>query len=201
MAEVVTLIGDVVDSGGAPDRRALHRALSAAIAGVNEAFRPLTPLRVTVGDEFQGAFAALGPALQATLRLRLAMAPYDVRFGLGRGTVTVLSEEPRVEDGPGWWAARAAIEEVATLQRRAATRSVRTLFDDPAVNAALLLRDELLAQLGDHDMSVLSDMISGMSQEQIAARLGVSPSAVSQRVRRASLGVLLRSDELLGGLA
>ena len=39
----------------------------------------------------------------------LALLPVvDVRHGIGWGPVSVLGEEPRVEDGPGWWAARAS---------------------------------------------------------------------------------------------
>ena len=49
-------------------------------------------------------------------------------------------------------------------------------------------------------MSVLSGMVGGMSQQQIADDLGISPSAVSQRVRRDGLGAILAIDELLGAL-
>ena len=73
----------------------------------------MTGLRVTVGDEFQGTYATLGEAVEAALRVRLALLPeVDTRFGLGRGEVTVLDARRGIEDGPGWWAARAAIEEV-----------------------------------------------------------------------------------------
>lgn len=196
---VIGLIGDVVASRAAVDRAVLHGALEQAIDRVNRDFEPATPLRITVGDEYQGGFASPGPAIRATLRLRLLLAPYDVRHGLGRGEATVLSESPRVEDGSAWWQARAAIEHVKELQGRAATRSVRTWFaDEPALTAALLTRDELLARLDDRDLSVLAGMLDGMSQEEIARSLEVSASAVSQRVRRNGLAAIVNADALLG---
>ena len=150
----VAVMGDLVASREADDRNALNQALvdvlEAANHGVDQQWRPVTPRRITVGNEFQGVFATLGAALRATLRIRLALTPYDVRFGLGRGDVTVLSEEPRVEDGPAWWAARHAIEVGAVAQRRAASRSVRVTYasdpvgsTDPAVAAACSLPDDL----------------------------------------------------------
>lgn len=196
---LVGLIGDVVASREATDRAALHRALDRALDRVNHDFEPVTPLRITVGDEYQGGFASAGPAIRATLRLRLLLAPYDVRHGLGRGEATVLSETPRVEDGSAWWQARAAIEHVKEQQSRAATRSVRTWFaGEPAVCAALLTRDELLARLDERDLSVLAGMLGDMSQEEIARSLDVSASAVSQRVRRNGLAAIVNADALLG---
>lgn len=210
-APTATLIGDVVASRATGDRRRLHRALLGALDEVNGAMEPSVPLRVTIGDEYQGCFATVGQALRATLRLHLALhAMADVRHGVGWGSVTVLSKEPRVEDGPGWWAARAAVESVHDAQSRASTRSCRTAYrlaedvtgpDPAAVNAALLLRDEALAGLADASVSVLSGMLSGMSQQQVADELGVSASAVSQRIRRDGLAALARADELLGGVS
>jgi len=208
-----TLIGDVVGSRAVGDRGRLHAALTEELARLNggDAPAPVVPLRVTVGDEYQGCFGTVGDALRAALRLRLALAPYaEVRHGVGWGAVGVLSEEPRVEDGPGWWAAREAIEAVHRAEGRPASRSLRTAYapadgvEGPApaaVNAALVARDELVARLDATGLSVLDGMLAGMTQQQIASRLGVSPSAVSQRVRRGGLGSIVRVDELLGELA
>src|SRR6478672_7826292 len=98
------VIGDLVGSRSAPNRRALHRAIERAL---------VSALRITVGDEFQGAYATLGAAIEAALRVRLELLPgADVRVGIGRGPVQLLDAERGIEDGPGWWAARAAIEAV-----------------------------------------------------------------------------------------
>src|SRR6478752_1933322 len=123
------LIGDVVSSRSAADRAQLHARLTTLLAEVKAAFETTAPLRITVGDEFQGTFATVGAALAASLRIRLGMLPdHDVRHGIGWGEVRVLDEEPRVEDGPGWWAAREAIQEVKEAQDRPASRYRSTSF-------------------------------------------------------------------------
>lgn len=205
-----TLIGDLIGSRTSTDRRDLHARLEAAVLAVNERFAPPTPLRIQLGDEYQGVFATLGDALQASLLMRLALLPdHDVRHGIGRGSVEVLGEEPRVEDGPGWWAARAAIEQVAQAEGRPAMRSLRTAYAvpadepdaaEPAVNASLVLRDHLVGGLSERSLSVLRGLLAGESQRDLAGVLGISPSAVSQRVRADGLGAIVAAHELTGGM-
>lgn len=204
---MAALIGDVVHSRRAGDRHALHERLATALEQVNDLLDPVTPLRVTVGDEYQGGFATVGGALRASLRLRLALAPEaDVRHGLGWGEVTVLQEEPRIEDGPGWWSARDAIHDVERAEGRAGSRLRRTVFrraegtagPDPAtLEAMLILRDQLVGGLDDRSLHVLRGLLAGTTQRDLAAELGVSASAVSQRVRSDGLAALVAADAAL----
>ena len=203
-----TLIGDVVASRTAEDRAALHARLLEVLAEVNRTCAPTTELRFTVGDEFQGAFATVGQALQASLRLRLGLLPeHDVRHGLGWGEVTLLQADPRVEDGPGWWAARDAIHQVQQAQEHPGSRFRRTAYctaiegvgpDPDLVEAALLLRDAAVGALSEKSTSVLRGLLAGRTQRELADDLGISASAVSQRVRGDGLAALVAADESLG---
>ncbi|MFB9311987.1 SatD family protein [Nocardioides plantarum] len=203
---VVRIIGDVVGSRGVEDRLGLHQRLSRVLAEANDRWD--ADLRITVGDEYQGTVASLGAAVAVTLAVRVALLPdHDVRHGLGRGPATVLDHDRAIEDGPGWWAARAAIEAVADLEASAVTRTARTAYrsvgsDDPAgdpagdpaapaVEAALLARDELVGRLDARSLSVLRGLLGGRSQRELAEEAGVSASAVSQRVRRDGIGVVV----------
>lgn len=200
------VIGDLVGSRRSPDRTALHARLTMALAEANR--RHQGDLRITAGDEYQGRFATVGEALRATLTLRLALLPdADVRHGIGCGAVESLDEQ--VEDGPGWWAARAAIEAAKEAQERAGTRSLRTAYrlapdtagpPQAAVNAALLGRDELLGRLSGRGVSVLRGLLSGRIQRELAEEEGVSASAISQRVRSDGLAVLVAMDDEMGGV-
>src|SRR5690606_28313171 len=97
------VLGDLVDSRRTKDRAALHARFREAIERANAELQPRTPLRITVGDEYQGAFDTVGQALRAALWLRLQLLPLgDLRHGIGWGEARVLEEEPRVEDGPAW---------------------------------------------------------------------------------------------------
>lgn len=206
------LIGDLVASRRAPLRQRLHGRLAEALAEVNE--RWAADLRITVGDEYQGTLPSLGAATSAALMVRLALLPEaDIRHGIGCGATAVLDPDRGIEDGPGWWAARSAIKEAEELAGRAATRSARTSYRaaegapapavvaQDAVRAALLGRDELVGRLDERSLVVLRGLLTGRSQRQIAEEAGVSPSAVSQRVRHDGLGVVVSMTQWLEGLA
>jgi hypothetical protein len=148
--------------------------------------------------------------LRATRWLRLALTPeVDVRQGVGWGPVETLQDDPRVEDGPGWWAARAAIVAVEEDAGRPGHRRRRTAYrlapgfdgpDERALNAALILRDELVGGLSPRSLGVLRGLLSGRTQREIAEKEGISPSAVSQRVRTDGLAALVATEEILGGI-
>ncbi len=193
----VVVIGDVVGSRNAADRGVLHSILTRALAEVNDRWD--ADLRITVGDEYQGTVASVGVATELTLALQLALLPeHDVRHGIGHGATTVLDEGEQIEDGPGWWVARDAIDEVKERAARAATATARTAYasaddEEPtgALEAALLARDELVGRLDERSLSVLRGLLDGRTQREIAADEGVSASAISQRVRRDGLGVIV----------
>jgi hypothetical protein len=157
--------------------------------------QPLTP---TIGDEFQGLFASPGPALEATLLVRLSLTGVvDVRFGVGWGTLRMRDESagPFEQDGPAWWAARAAIEQVDRDQRaKERPRGLRTMYveaaeDGPAasgsraplVAAALVCRDELVSRLRPRDARLLLGLLADRSPSELADEEGITQSAVSQR--------------------
>lgn len=204
------VIGDLVGSREQADRAAVHATLAAAVDRVNAEQDPVTPLRITVGDEYQGTFGTVGQAIRAALRLRLALLPdLDARHGIGWGEVTVLSDDPRVEDGPGWWVARDAIKHVETASDKAALRQVRTAYrlsdgaegpPEASVNAALLGLDGLLAAMSERSLGVLRGLLAGHTQREIAEAEGISASAVSQRVRNDAVGLVMAMDKTLGGV-
>lgn len=207
---LATLIGDIVGSRTASDRAALHEQLAGTLAEANSRLRPVVPLRITVADEFQGCFATVGEAVHASLWLRLRLAPAQLRHGVGWGAVAVLADEPRVEDGPGWWVARAAIEAVKADAKHAGTRLLRTAYrraedvdgpDPGAVNAALICRDQMIGSVSERSLRLLRGILDGTSQAELAEAEGISASAVSQRMRNDGLAVIVAADELLSGVA
>jgi hypothetical protein len=221
------LIGDLVSSRRSRDRSALHEELSAALARANDACDPQVPLAPTVGDEFQGVFGRLVDTLRATLLVRASMStPHDVRFGVGIGEVFALGERaggvPR-QDGPGWWAARDAIDFVASGEsRRGVPRSLRTWIVEVkdradgmrplpgfgmhgdtaelrALNAYVVARDHLVSAMDDRDRRILRGLLEGKSVTDIAESEEISASAVSQRGQRSGAAAIAFSLTALDG--
>ncbi len=202
-----TLIGDVVGSRRSGDRTALHRRVAAALREVAGA--ALDPPAFTIGDEFQGSFPAVGAAIDAALAVRLLLAPeVDVRFGIGWGAVTVLDAETRIQDGPGWWSAREAIQHTAQTQRQPGLTLIRTTYragddtpaDVAAVNAALICRDHLLGSLDERSLRIVRGLMTGRTKRELAAAEGISPSAVSQRAARDGLDLVVLASRYLRSL-
>ncbi|KNX36778.1 SatD family protein [Luteipulveratus halotolerans] len=203
-AQEATLIGDLVRSRASADRAALHRRLVAALSDL-EIDGTIEPAAVTFADELQGRYTTVGAAVHAALLIRLALLPEaDVRFGIGRGTVTTLDTDRRTQDGPGWWSARAAIEATEAGERRAGLRLVRTTYspydDDPAapaVNAALACRDHLMGSLDERSLRILRGLMTGQTKTALADAEGISASAVSQRAVRDGLDTIVLASDWL----
>lgn len=204
----VALIGDIVESRRTGDRQALHDTVTMVLASVNADHPVLDPVVITLGDEFQGVYATLGDALTAAFHIRAGLRPHDVRFGLGRGDIQALDRERGIHDGPAYWAARDAIVAADRLAGKATLRTTRTVYlspqDEPAlvaaVNAALTALDHILGSLSPVSWRILGGRLEGLTQKDIAAREGITPSAVSQRVRSDGIGVAMETMRMLGEL-
>ncbi|WP_006243739.1 SatD family protein [Mycolicibacterium tusciae] len=201
------LIGDVVGSRHVSDRAAVHAALNQALRDVRTG--AIDSPAFTVGDEFQGSYPTVGAAIDAALSIRLAVAPgIDVRFGIGWGAVSMLDPQAGIQDGPGWWAAREAIEWTAAAQRQPGLAMVRTSFrvtgvdrtDVDAVNAALLCRDHLLGSLDDRSIRIVKGLLTNQTKKDISAAEGISASAVSQRAGRDGLDLIVVASHYLRGV-
>jgi len=210
----VALIGDLVGSRRSSDRSQVQQHLVAALAIANEGTTPVQALSPTIGDEFQGVYADVGSALRGSLLVRLALpADVDFRCGIGVGTLEIVgtSEYGHTQDGPAWWAARDAIVE-AKRRESGQHKHLRSWFavserehtggggaDADLVNAFLLCRDELVSRLDARQRRLVLGVLRGTSQKELATSEGISPSAVSQSLRRAGASAIIGATELAGG--
>ena len=70
--------------------------------------------------------------------------------------------------------------------------------DAGLVNAGLVLRDERVSGLSERSVSVLRGLLSEETQREVAEALGISASAVSQRVRADGLAAIVAAHDLVG---
>jgi hypothetical protein len=206
-----TLLGDVIASRQAKDRLRLQKNLDAVLALINDVLSPVVPLEPTIGDEFQASFKSVATAVKASLLLRLALladAEVDSRYGLGIGPVQVVDTQRRMsQDGPGWWAARGAIEEAKRMSHESHTGFVRTSLsadspgwkrEEAALSSHLLCRDAMVDRMRPVARNRLYGLMLGLSQADIAAREGTTQSAVSQSLARSgdTFAILIAQDRL-----
>lgn len=191
---VIATIADIVGSRRLADRGEAQRVIDTAIAEVEKRL-PLAvePLRPTVGDELQGVYTTLDDALASLLLVQLALPDgVECRFGLGIGEVDAFdSASGRLQDGPGWWAARSAIEAVHAKQQRAApsarTWVVASPDEDAGVHTAaalansyLLARDQLVGSMNERARRLTLGRCLGRTQRDLAHEEGITQPAVSQ---------------------
>jgi DNA-binding NarL/FixJ family response regulator len=150
----------------------------------------LLPYERTAGDEVQG-LAATGSAVVASI---VALTRLDGwRIGIGVGTVDEpLPTSTRAARGDAYLAARTAI----SAARRSPVELSLTAGDsvraggygdyvEDAETALWLLRGTL-ARRSAEGWELMDLLDAGLTNAQAAESLGVSPSAVSQRLARAA---------------
>ena len=146
----------------------------------------------TVGDELQGVLdspAALPPIVETLLR--------DGAWHVGIGVGPV--EEPlpshaRSGRGPAYLHARQAV-----TSAKSSPWHLRVLGDDPgarALETVLWLWASVLARRTARGWEVADLVAEGLSYDEVAKRLGISPSAVSQRAAAAGIVESRRAREL-----
>lgn len=210
---IVAVIADIVGSRRLRDRAEAQRTFDETIARV-EAEHPLAeqPLRPTVGDEQQGVYRTLESALAGVLLLQLALPDgVEFRYGIGIGEIrTIESAHRELSDGPGWWAAREAIEAVHARQERAVptarTWIVAAPGQDEAMNlqvstgnAYLLARDAIVVRMTERERRLAYGRIGGLSQSTLAEQEGITQPAVSKALRSSGAAALLDGLALLRG--
>ncbi len=210
---VVAVIADMIGSRKLRDRAAAQRLLDDTAARV-EHDRPLAvqALTPTVGDEQQAIYDGLGDALTSLLMLQLALPDgLEFRFGVGVGPIRAFeSSGGPLSDGPGWWAARAAIDTVHERER-SAMPNARTWIvaadgqDEvmestvAAANAYLLLRDELVGEMSERERRLAYGRLTGVSQRELAEREGITQPSVSKALRRSGAVAILQGLPSLAG--
>ena len=198
------LLGDVVASRSWGRRDELQTIMESALGEVNRSTDPVQPLTMTVGDEFQGLFVDVAASVDAVLRIQMHVGPEaDFRTGIGWGELTLQSEgSPLRQDGPCWWRAREAIDEVRRLQHsNSAPRSTRTRVisgegADSLWNGFLSVRDHIVSTWDEVDMRLAEMAMNGEQQVEMASVVGLAQSSVSRRLQ--NHGILAVVGEVVG---
>jgi hypothetical protein len=210
---VVAVIADIVGSRRLPDRSEAQRLFDETIARV-DGEHPLAErgLRPTVGDEQQGVYRALDDALASLLLLQLALPDgIEFRFGVGIGRIQPVESEHRsLSDGPGWWAAREAIEIAHERQQRAVPSSRTWIVGAPGQtevmdtqiavsNMYLLARDAIVTRMSGRERRLAYGRFSGLSQRALAEQEGITQPAVSKALHASGATALLDGLTMLTG--
>ncbi|MEN0070480.1 MAG: hypothetical protein AAGC63_05665 [Propionicimonas sp.] len=207
-AFMFVVLADQVSSRAGSDR--VPTALDLLTSSVGD--RAALPFERTAGDELQGLTPAPDAVVDAVAQLtRLG----GWRIGIGAGEVeTPLPESTRAARGGAYLAAREAI---GAARSSPTGLGLAVAGGDPAVivtaggygedvvaiadaETALWLLRGVLERRSQEGWELVDLLDRGLTNTQAAGRLGISPSAVSQRLARTHRTEAARAAALAGGL-
>ena len=173
-----------VDQVGSRRSADLVRSIEADRAAFQAAGVVLGPDR-TAGDEFQLLVPEPAAALGVALELQRG-GRWSIGIGVGR-VDEPLPGAVREATGPALVAARRAIEEAKGSPLRLAVAADHDPAGAEDVTALVRLLLEVRSRRSAEGWQVADLLAAGATQAAVAERLGVTPQAVSLRVRAAGL--------------
>ncbi len=190
------LIGDVVGSRGLPDRSGLQERLRTFLAQLDRRLGPDLAARFELarGDEIQALLLRPAGAVEALSFLAEELHPVRLTWGLGLGALTTgLAERPGQIDGPAFHRARRAWQEARSSDRWLAARGFGEV-EDSVLTGLFTLLGALRARWTERQNQFVREA-RGDLQKNVAQRLGVSPSVVSESLKAAAFQAVLQGEE------
>lgn len=181
------ITGDLVDSSsksapGEPAR--VLKQLRSIFSAVTKEIRGLEEFQIFRGDSFQTALHAPAEAVTAALILRcqcLLRIQLDLRIAIGIGPV---EHHPKTSvgegSGPAFTYSGRGLDEMAEPRRMVLRTPDKFLNAEMIAFTALL--DAVVRSWSTRSLAVAAERLAGKTQEEIAAKLKISQSAVSQRL-------------------
>ena len=118
----VAIIGDMKDSRHLENRKEVQTHLQKILNQVNKKYEKDIASRflITLGDEFQGLLYTGKDVLRIISEIRIQLYPVCLRFGIGFGKITtdIRAEMALGADGPGYYRAREAVEQLKGREKR-----------------------------------------------------------------------------------
>ena len=110
------LIGDIVKSKKIENRYQFQEKLDSCFKVINEQYQNYLAANflITIGDEFQALFIDPSKIFEIISKIEVEMEPVKIRFAIGCGEIiTGIQNTLSIgTDGPAWWMARDAINEL-----------------------------------------------------------------------------------------
>jgi hypothetical protein len=169
------------------DERRSRRSAHSRVAGLAERLNAIPglvtsrPFEVTVGDELQGILAFPGQVIPV---LRVIARDEGWWVGIGIGNVEVWGESARLSTGTAFVQARRAVDRAKKIAWGVAVEGAgwRRVSD---LDRAIALWITLLETRSERGWETVELRRNGLTEPEIAARLGITQQAVNQRLRTA----------------
>lgn len=195
------IIGDIVQSRQIKNRAETQKTFSQAIADIDRHFKGtfLSPPTLTIGDEFQAVLQTTQDLFLMIHQFEIAMAPVQVRFGLGLGNIdTPINRQAAIGmDGSAFHHAREAIEQARRQNRK---YLLITSVEEAQSKALALLLSWIDLNIQSWSLDKLKILYlhrQGKRQKEIAQSLNLTQPAISQHLNKPAFSLIIESEQFL----
>lgn len=189
----IAIIGDIKNSKKLNDRKNVQINLNHVLNAINQKYKSAISAKfmITLGDEFQGLLHQGTNILDIIEEIQREMYPVQIRFGIGIGEITtdINSEMAIGADGPGYYKAREAIEELKHSEQKNKNQSsdIRIEIEDDTgsvssmLNTIFLLMTVIRNNWSERQREIILefDKYKG-TQLECAERLHIAQSSVQR---------------------
>ncbi|MCF7803279.1 MAG: SatD family protein [Candidatus Marinimicrobia bacterium] len=197
------LLGDIINSRELSNRSRAQNLFKGVINEINSEYSGafLSPLTVTLGDEFQGVLANASQLFaiihQAQIQLRAGDEPIEVRFALGLGDIeTPINNQSAIGmDGSAFHNAREALENAKQEDRHLCFQGDIATSDILDLHCAWI--DRIIRQWKFRRLNILHYHRLGDKQADLEKRLGISQPAISQNLSHPDTALVLKTEKTI----
>ncbi|MHC1735628.1 MAG: SatD family protein [Erysipelotrichaceae bacterium] len=210
----IAIIADMIGSRTLDARHDIQLRLVETLNQVNRDYEDqiASNFTITLGDEFQGLLLNASKLLEIIEKIKAAMHPVDLRFGIGIGEIS--TEINRMQsigaDGPAYWFARSAIDHLKKENDYDVSRSQLQLSSKEdwveVVNDSLKLCDYVESKWvkSQREFIDLSIMNYGFNldfkQIEIAETFGMSVQMVNKKLQNTGYYQYIRLKQSINDL-
>lgn len=193
--KAIVLIADIVSSKKINERNELQKNLNAEIRKINrKSASVLSPMTITLGDEFQCVYSDAGEIFQHIWRILSACYPERIRFSYGIGTITTAINRKQAigMDGPAFYEARNGL---ITLKQK--NHLFNLVYQEGNSEIVDLIRNTLyllsynITGWNKNRIKIMNMLSGEMPVKFIADKLKISEQAVYKNITSGGLQAIL----------
>jgi hypothetical protein len=190
----IVLIADIVSSREIKEREIIQKKLKSVLQLINRESRSiLSPMTITLGDEFQCVYTGADDIFKHIWQILYASYPERIRFSYGIGEITTSINRSQAigMDGPAFYEAR---EGLVNLKSQSYFISVRQSNESDAlslVRNALYLISYNFESWNKNRIRIMNLLTEGIQIKSIAKELKISEQAIYKNISNGGLEVIL----------
>lgn len=182
------LIGGLVGSRSIRARDSFQSRLVSLFTELSASESICSPLTLTLGDEFQAVFSTGKDLFKTVMAIRAAIHPVPCRFAISIGTLTTTLNPHQAigMDGPAFYKARDALEELKLRKQHLALCGYSSQLQ-ALLGPTIDLLWASTRTWKTNRLEILSGLLDGQTEQNLANRLAVSERAIYKNIHDAQL--------------